>query len=487
MKVNAAAAFILAGMALGLSTTQQDNRLRKAVAVAAALAVALIGGITLAEYVFDADLGIDQLAIADNQPEDWTLYPGRPGPATAASFLLLGIALLLLPSEQLVAKRLVRILVLLVFSASGITIVGFMYGIRSPYSLRPFFWMALPTAATFIIVCIGVGCFRPNFGLMIRLSGSHNFGRVLANKLMPIAVGMPLILGWLHLLGNRQGFYSFEFAQASYAVTMILFLSTLVLWSARWLNAVDEQRTRAEEQMRIHQAALAHALRLTTIGEIAAEMAHELNQPLSAIHNYARGTIRRLSSGPHDVTELIEITRLIADESMRASKIIKRLNLHAKKWEPQRGIVDVNTAAIHATQLTAIEAQSHGIAISVNCAPLLSNVIGDAIQLEQVLVNLLLNGIDALDRCDLSRSLLVETKAACGSSVEVLVADNGCGLPHEHFDRVFEPFFTTKPNGLGMGLAISRSIIEAHGGRLWAEPNPNGGATFRFTLPAAQE
>ena len=485
IKVNTAGAFILTGMALGLSTTQQHSRMRNAVAGVAALAVALIGGITLAEYALDTNLGIDELVTTDDQPQDWTLYPGRSAPATAASFLLLGIALLLLPSARVGPKRLVRSLVLVVFLASGIAIVGFFYGVRSPYSVRPHFWMPLPTAATFVIACVGVLCFRPNSGLTFPARG-HDLRGELARRLIPIVVGVPIILGWLHLVGATQGFYNFEFAMASYATTMILFLSMLVWWSGRLLKVADEQRTRAEEDMRSHRAALTHALQLSTIGEIAAGLAHELNQPLSAIHNWARGTVRRLRNGQHSVPELVEISELIADESARASQIIQRLSLHAKKWDRPREMLDINTVSRHATRVIGNLAERHGVAVSIHSPPNLPNIQGDAIQIEQVVINLLRNGIDAMAECRHEKRLLIDISSV-DANVEVIVADNGCGLPDDNAIKIFEAFFTTKPRGLGMGLAISRSIIEAHEGRLWAESNPNGGATFRFTLPVARE
>ena len=483
MKVNAAAAFILTGTALGLSTMRRPSRFRRAGAVAASLAVALIGGVTLAEYALDANLGIDELIMADNQPHDSTLYPGRLAPATAISFLLLGIAFLLLPSARLGAVRLVRSLAIVVLLSTGIAIVGTLYGIRSPYSVRPHFWMPLPTAATFLVLSIAVLRVRPDFGLTLS-PGSHDLRGALARRLIPIVVCMPIVLGWLYLVGATQGFYNFEFGMASFAVTMVLFLSMLVWSSGRLLKEADEHRSRAQEDMRSHRAALTHALQLSTIGEIAAGLAHELNQPLSAIHNWARGTVRRLSDDRYSVPELIEISGLIADESARASQIIQRLSLHAKKWDRPREMVDINTLAHHATRVIANLAERHDVAVSVHGAPDLPKTECDAIQIEQVVINLLRNGIDAMAGCRHENRLIVETRSVDGN-VEVTVVDNGCGLPDDNTNKIFEAFFTTKPRGLGMGLAISRSIVESHEGRLWAECNPNGGATFRFTLPVA--
>jgi C4-dicarboxylate-specific signal transduction histidine kinase len=253
-------------------------------------------------------------------------------------------------------------------------------------------------------------------------------------------------------------------------------------------QAEQEARDRLEqEKLGEHRTELARVLRLNTMGEMAAGIAHELNQPLSAIANYAKGCVRRLDTDHTELTGIVEALNSIASEAMRASEIIRSLKRYVKKCEPQRTLVDINSIVKSATQIVVGEARRHGVDLNLCCSGELPMVTADPIQLEQVLVNLLANGIDALEQCGSGRQLTVETCQTSSGDVEVLVADNGCGLPADYEHKIFESFFTTKDHGLGMGLAISRSMVEAHGGRLSAQGNDRGGATFRFTLPCHSE
>jgi C4-dicarboxylate-specific signal transduction histidine kinase len=219
------------------------------------------------------------------------------------------------------------------------------------------------------------------------------------------------------------------------------------------------------------------------MGEMAAGIAHELNQPLSAISNFARGTVRRLKGGSGDRAELIAAVNSIADESKRASEIIRSIKSCLKKTDSRRSKLHIRTVIRAAVRIVTIQAQQNKIAINVNIAPELPEISADRIQLEQVLVNLLSNGIEALQGLSVAKEVTIEARAADKSGIEVIITDNGCGLPDQNGKSIFDAFFTTKPEGLGMGLAISRSMIEAHGGQLWAEANAQGGATFRFTIP----
>ena len=243
------------------------------------------------------------------------------------------------------------------------------------------------------------------------------------------------------------------------------------------------ERKRVEEQFRQHQADLAHVLRLGTMGEMAAGLAHEINQPLGAIANYAQGSVRRMQTGATDLSALLPVMEEIAAEALRAGEIIRRLRDLVRKETPQQRPVDLNALVRESTSIIEPEARQQGIAVRLDLAPGLPPVLGDGIQIEQVLLNLLLNGVEAVQASSNGdRTVSVITAAADPGHVEVAVRDSGVGIPAPPAD-VFAPFFSTKRNGLGMGLSISRSIIEAHGGRLWATRNADCGSTFRFTLP----
>jgi PAS domain S-box-containing protein len=260
-----------------------------------------------------------------------------------------------------------------------------------------------------------------------------------------------------------------------------------VVVGATIFSADVTDRKRAEEQAHQHQADLAHVLRIGTMGEMAAGLAHEINQPLGAIANYALGAARRLRAGRAvDETALLEVVECIGAEALRAGDIIRRLRELLHKEEPQAQPVDLNEVARASARVVEGEALRQGVGVELELAAGLPPVLGDPIQLEQVLLNLLLNGIEAsaaANNGNSSRRVVVRT-AADHSEVELDVTDNGIGLPPPPAD-VFAPFFTTKSRGLGMGLSISRSIVELHGGHLDAMANPEHGSTFRLTLSAA--
>jgi PAS domain S-box-containing protein len=243
-----------------------------------------------------------------------------------------------------------------------------------------------------------------------------------------------------------------------------------------------------ERREREHQAELAHFSRLSTIGEMSSALAHELNQPLCAIASSAKAALRMMKSGDWDSNELLEAMEEAGAQAERAGKIIHRTTKLVRKKEPHRSRVNIENIIDEAIALIEHEALLKGITIQlVEASEKLPMLEADAIQIEQVLLNLLRNSFDAMENINKSeKQVTIGVSMGEDDTVQVAISDTGEGLPAENIDMVFEHFFTTKSEGLGMGLSISRSIIEAHGGRIWAEHNPAGGATFRFTLPAGR-
>jgi signal transduction histidine kinase len=238
----------------------------------------------------------------------------------------------------------------------------------------------------------------------------------------------------------------------------------------------------AHEALRQHQAELAHMLRLHTMGEMAAALAHEINQPLCAITNYAQGGVQRLRAGTADPTVLRVAFEAIAREGLRAGQILRGIRNVVQRETAVSDGVDVNALAAEAVRLLEPQARLHGVTVRLQGTPLPA-VQADGTQIEQVMLNLMLNGVEAAASTPGdSREVVVATRAHEGA-VEVAVSDTGKGIPPKVEQRLFTPFFTTKTQGLGLGLAISRSIVECHGGRLWAVSRPGAGATFRFFLP----
>jgi PAS domain S-box-containing protein len=243
----------------------------------------------------------------------------------------------------------------------------------------------------------------------------------------------------------------------------------------------------AEEKLRQRSAELAHMARVHDLGEMATTLAHEINQPLHAIMNYGNGIVRRLEEGASNASELIHATGELLLEAKRASNIIAHLRRLLGNREPRRSTVDVNDIIQELVRLTDAEAERRGIAVHLELADDLPKVVVDRIQIEQVVLNLVRNAFDAMsDIPKIQRRLTITTSVAEGQAIEIAVHDEGTGLSPDLADCVFDPFFTTKADGLGMGLAISRSIVEAHGGRIWASPIARKGATFRLTLPVCQ-
>ena len=245
------------------------------------------------------------------------------------------------------------------------------------------------------------------------------------------------------------------------------------------------ERKRAELEVRQQREELAHLTRVSTMGELAASLAHELNQPLTAILSNAQAAQRFLAANPTDVEEVREILKDIAQDNSRASEVIRRLRDLVKKGELEVTALDLGGVARDVVLLIHSDAVLHNVSVSLELDAGLPKVRADKVQLQQVILNLLLNAFHAMKDCPLDgRRVVVRTEPDGDHMVIVAVRDRGVGLSSDELDKIFQPFYTTKSDGLGMGLAISRSIIEAHGGRLWAENNSDRGATFYFTVPA---
>jgi len=242
----------------------------------------------------------------------------------------------------------------------------------------------------------------------------------------------------------------------------------------------------AEEALRQAQADLARVNRVTTMGELTASLAHEVNQPIAAAVTDANTCLRWLNRDHPDVEEARETASRIVKDATRAGEIISRIRLAFKKGTPHRALVDVNEVIREMIVLLRSEATRYSISVRTELADL-PQVMADRVQLQQVLMNLMTNGIDAMKDVDGTRELVICSQQADDGHLMVSVSDTGVGLPPQQADKIFDAFFTTKPHGTGMGLRISRSIVESHGGRLWAAGNSERGASFYIALPTKVE
>jgi PAS domain S-box-containing protein len=258
---------------------------------------------------------------------------------------------------------------------------------------------------------------------------------------------------------------------------------TLVSGAVRDLT----ERTRAEEALRQAKADLTHVSRVTTMGELTASLAHEIKQPIAAAVTDANTCLRWLGRDQPDLAEAREAASRVIKDATRAADIISRVRLLFEKGTPQQELVDINEVIQEMIVLLRGEATAYSISVRTELPEDLPHVMGDRMQLQQVLMNLMMNSIEAMKNEDGTRGLTIQSQHSDDGQVLISVSDTGVGLPPQKADQIFDPFFTTKIHGTGMGLRISRSIVESHGGRLWAANNSPRGARFAFTLPTKVE
>jgi len=255
-------------------------------------------------------------------------------------------------------------------------------------------------------------------------------------------------------------------------------------------NYLQEQiaeRKRAEVALRQAQADLTHANRVSSMGELTASLAHEVNQPIAAAITDANTCLRWLSRDQPDLEEARVAASRIVQDGRRASEIVNRVRLLFQKGTLQRELVDLNETIREMMLLLHSQATQFTVLVRTELAADLPQVMGDRVQLQQVLMNLMMNSIDAMKDVDGTRELTIQSQRIKNGLVLISVSDSGVGLPAQQAEQIFDAFFTTKPHGTGMGLRISRSIVESHGGRLWAFDNPPRGARFCFTIPTKAE
>ena len=247
------------------------------------------------------------------------------------------------------------------------------------------------------------------------------------------------------------------------------------------------ERQMTEARLQELQSELVHISRLTAMGEMASTLAHELNQPLSAISNYLKGSVRLLEGQSDDRSQnMRDALSKAADQAMRAGQIIRRLRDFVSRGESERRVESVTKLVEEASALSLVGVKDRGVRVQFQLDPAVDLVLADRVQIQQVLLNLIRNAMDAMESAP-SRDLVISVAPVDSSQVKVSVADTGSGIAPEIAEQLFQPFITTKRQGMGVGLSISRTIVEAHGGQIWVEANPTGGTIFNFTLAAVNE
>jgi PAS domain S-box-containing protein len=305
-----------------------------------------------------------------------------------------------------------------------------------------------------------------------------NFPRasIAAREGLHAAFGFPILLGG-DVLGVME-FFSHDIRQPEQE--LLDMMATLGSQIGQFI-----ERKRAEEAFRTAQMELAHVTRVATLGEMTASIAHEINQPLGALVNNAGACLGWLDA--ENLEEARNSVALMMDDAQRTSEIITRIRALVKKAPPQKDWLDINQIIREVIGLAQSEVQRNHVALETQLSDDMPVVFADRIQLQQVMLNLMMNANEAMTQVTTPRELLISSGADGPKGVVVVVRDSGAGLDSKTLERLFEPFYTTKPQGMGMGLAICRSIVQAHGGRLWAATNRDRGASFHFTLPMGEE
>jgi NO-binding membrane sensor protein with MHYT domain len=363
----------------------------------------------------------------------------------------------------------------------GIAIFGMHYtgmaAMRGPVELSydPL-WVALS-------VIIAIGAATAALWLAFR---TMDTGRKLA-----AAIVMAIAISGMHYTGMRAAVFTdhatMENAHEGATLdqtTLVLAIAGITLADLAALFASVSKRNRAEEALRQTRAELAHIHRVTTMGELAASISHEVMQPLGAGVTNAEAALRFLSAQLPDLDEVRQALGAAVKDGRRALEIIGRIRSLIKKEPPRKDALEVNEAIVELIALTRDEVMKSNVSVQTQLAEGLPLIQGDRVQLQQVILNLIINAVEAMSGVsEGSRGLLIRTGKDASGRVLVAVQDSGPGLNPESFERLFDSFYTTKPGGTGMGLSICRSIVEAHGGRIWATPNAGPGITVQFTLP----
>jgi signal transduction histidine kinase len=480
MTPGTAFSFIFTGAALLLLQPQKPSALRVMAGRVLAVGGVLLGMLLLLSYLYETPnlllgRGLEWLGV-------FGLTPLKDSPQTAAGFVLTSIGLFFLSLDH---PKLVNVAQ---WSALGsvmlLLVVFFGYAHKEDifYVFTGELGMALHTATAFALLGWGIVLAKVEKGFF-SIMASDGSGGLVVRRVMFLMALFPPLLGWLPVLLVSNWLTPTE-VESLLAALMVLVIIMIVIRLAYQLDHEETLRERAQDEVRQHQADLAHVVRLNTMGEMASGIAHELNQPLAAVANYASACQRLIQSG-EEPQRLQEPLAAIHKQAMRASEIIRRLRTLVRKQQPQKVSACLEQVIHEALQLSKMSAMKHHVPLLLELDDAVPDIKIDIIQIQQVILNIVQNAIDAMGETDVyRRQVLVRSYLNPEGMVQVDISDTGPGIAAELKPRVFDAFVTTKGNsGMGIGLSLCRSIIEAHGGNLWVESGQGQGATFSFTLP----
>lgn len=472
--------FVLLGGTLFLLQPEQLSLWRRMAGLLLAVGGLVMGWLMLLEHLqVLPSFGVDRWLVsmdADN------LLLLRSSPQSAVAFFMTGIGLLFLGLDRLNLTNLAQWAAFVSVMALVVVFFGYAHKEDMFYAISGYEGMSLLTATAFALLGWGIILAKVEKGFL-RIMANDSAGGEVARRVMFMMALFPPMLGWLPVL-LHSAWLTHTQVESLLAAVIVLTIIVIVIRLAYRLDQHAALREQAESTARQHQADLAHMVRLNTMGEMASGIAHELNQPLTAVANYA-GACQRMIHAGQEAERLLEPLDGIQKQARRASEIIRRLRAFVRKQQPQKILACLEQVIHEALLLTKTSGEKQNIPLLLELADDVPDIKMDVIQIEQVVLNIVQNALDAMRDTDSHlRQVLVRSYINPQGMVQVDITDNGPGMDVELKERIFDAFVTTKgQKGMGIGLSLCRSIIEAHGGRLWVESEPGQGATFSFTLP----
>lgn len=474
-----AAALVLAGTALLLPRTTRPSAART-LKLAFGCGTCAIAMLKLAQLVMGQSSGIDLL-----------LFPGTVqsfknhvlmAPNTAVALVSLGGALMLGTRQSPWAPLAAQLLAAASLAIATAGLIAYAYGVISQIEFMSANAMALQSAMALAFASIGVLWTRPRRALTSIIT-NPTFGGATARRLLPVVVLTTVGLGALRVAMTRYEMFD-ELTRTALLVTAILItLVAVVLIFARNLRRLSLQLAEREQALREALMKLAHANRVMTMGQLTASIAHETSQPIAATVTNAAAGLNWLDAHPPNLEMVRQMFDCIISDGMRAGDVIGRIRALIKEAPPRKESLQINETVLEVIAMTRSEMVKNGVAVRTQLAEGLPLIQADRVQLQQVMLNLIVNAVEAMSEVDAARELLISTGKNTPNTVLISLRDSGPGVDPKRADHLFDPFYTSKAKGMGMGLAICRSIVETHGGWIGSGANEPRGAVFQFTLP----